>query len=181
MTSVTQRADGRGCGSPAAPALVGPDFTIRPVIASEKRDIFNWRNDDATLALTCHADPVNWTYHQRWFGDCLNSLKSDLLLCVRNSDEQEKIALVRFEMSADQSRAEIALEIQSGTSERSELAIMKLVLADFFARRKECEAIDARVNAADAAAVTLFELAGFVCLGAETGGVVHFVLPAPSH
>lgn len=155
-------------------------FSVRPIAAHETRDIFNWRNDDATLALTCHADPVSWTHHQRWFNDALNSVKNDTSLCVLNNTAQEKLALVRFGLSDDGQRAEIALEIQPDKGEVSELAVMTTVLSDFWQRHPDCETIDARVNASDALAITLFELAGFVCLGAETGGVVHFVMPAPA-
>ncbi|MDO6460165.1 hypothetical protein Q4485_05620 [Granulosicoccaceae sp. 1_MG-2023] len=156
-----------------------PAVFVRPAGPADKRTLFHWRNDEATHAMSCHADPAAWADYQRWFLDCLNNGQRELSLCVAAARPALTLALARFAMSADGRRAEIALEMQPARTERYPgLATLQALLVDFRRRHPRLGGMDVRVPAGDAAALTLFELAGFITKGATGGALVHLVMPA---
>ena len=76
---------------------------IASATAGDSKDIWQWRNDPATISNSNSAKAVSWQDHQSWFERMLKSAESEILLGVTLGDKGvlHKIGMVRFDLDIE--------------------------------------------------------------------------------
>lgn len=73
------------------------EIKIRSAKENDSKDIFEWRNDELTRQMSHTSEIIEWENHNRWFSNSLDSENRILLIC--EDDRNEKIAIIRFDIS----------------------------------------------------------------------------------
>ena len=73
------------------------DIKIRSAKENDSRDIFEWRNDKITRQMSHSSEIIDYENHSRWYSSSLDSESRILLIC--EDDSNEKIAIIRFDIS----------------------------------------------------------------------------------
>lgn len=66
----------------------------RPATSDDARDVWIWRNDPLTRAMSRSTDAVTWEGHAVWFENALANPEITLLI---GEVEGEKVGMVRFD------------------------------------------------------------------------------------
>ena len=69
------------------------DFTLRRASATDAENIFAWRNNEWTRAMSLNSDSIEWENHKFWYENTLNSANNFLLI---GELDKHSIGLVRF-------------------------------------------------------------------------------------
>lgn len=73
------------------------DIKIRSAKENDSKDIFEWRNDKITRQMSHSSEIIDYENHSRWYSSSLDSESRILLIC--EDDSNEKIAIIRFDIS----------------------------------------------------------------------------------
>jgi len=109
-----QAVDGEGA-SRVARRMGCRGIELRPALAADSRNIFEWRNDPAVRAVSRSSDIIDWGVHQRWFAATLNATDGLLLVGERAGSA---VGVVRFDMSGHE--AEISIYLVPGAHPKGE-------------------------------------------------------------
>ena len=82
-------------------------ISVRLATEADSKEIFEWRNDELTRQMSHTSEVVEWEGHRRWFENSLSSQCRLLLIC--EGIFSEKIAIVRFDLEADDALVSINL------------------------------------------------------------------------
>ncbi len=85
-------------------------LTIRAATEHDAVDLFNWRNDKTTRAMSRDSEPLAWDLHRAWFINALESDQRDILIC-EESDSNAKVGMVRFDVVVENFSAEISINL----------------------------------------------------------------------
>lgn len=85
---------------------------IREADDSDSAEVFEWRNDMLSRAMSRDSEAVSWQQHVRWF-DCVLAEQSKLLLICEHSTptSPQKIGVVRFDLDSRRVQAEISINL----------------------------------------------------------------------
>ena len=82
---------------------------IRRVNLSDKKDLFIWRNDEATIKMSLNSSSVSQITHNKWFENVLNDKYKILLI---GEEDRIKISVVRFDIHINKNNAEISINLK---------------------------------------------------------------------
>lgn len=137
---------------------------MRRAIAADGHDIWRWRNDETTRAVSRKATAVTWEEHRVWFEQRLANL--DSLILIGMADERT-VGVVRFDRTVDQT-AEVSINLAPDARGQG-LGKELLRAGCAFASNDGFAAIfDAEIRSINLSSQRIFEQAGFVRL--ETQG-----------
>ena len=146
---------------------------IREATADDCEDVFCWRNDPFTRAMSRSSEPLDWSVHTSWYAASLNNPQRQLYICER---ADAKLGLVRFDLNDELDRAEISVEIAPDQRGRGYAPRCLLIAVEwFFGAFPSCVEIEAVVKTTNPASLKSFERAGFQRRG-EQDGFWHFIL-----
>jgi len=154
-----------------------PSLAIRPATQLDSQDLFDWRNDPQTRAVSLSTDEVTWDGHVRWFEASLANERRRIYICTSNLDDSEQaIGMVRFDEDEVGTSAEVSINLNPQARGRG-LGYPSLVsgISAFTAERSGVIRIVAKIRATNAASLAIFTKAGFAQTQ-STGDVVHFEL-----
>lgn len=146
-------------------------LTLAPAGADDAADLWAWRNDPVTRAMSLAADDVSWDAHQVWFA---KSLADPLrILFIGRLSAGDKVGMCRFDLDPARGVAEASLNLNpahrgKGLSSPLLSAALALVLDT-----GPMEVI-ARIKAANTASRRCFERSGFRFDHAE-GEILHLI------
>ena len=140
---------------------------IREATADDCEDVFCWRNDPFTRAMSRSSDPLDWSVHTSWYAASLSNPQRQLYICERAGT---KLGLVRFDLNDELDCAEISVELApeqrgQGYAPRCLLMAIELFLGAF----PDCVEIEAVVKTTNPASLKSFERAGFQRRGEQDG------------
>lgn len=72
------------------------DFTLRKAFADDAEDIFEWRNNELTRAMSLNSVEIIWEDHKFWYENAINSPNEIILIGDSN---KQSIGVVRFTRS----------------------------------------------------------------------------------
>ena len=84
-------------------------LAVRPADASDCHDVWLWRNDPHTRAMSRNSDIVALETHRNWYADALK--RSDRTLMIGETSLIGRIGFVRFDRDADGLCAEISINL----------------------------------------------------------------------
>ena len=134
-----------------------------PVTDANSEELFNWRNDAHTRAMSHSSEPVEWADHVRWFEATLEDPDRCLLMC-RLDGGNENVAMVRFDV--DGATALISINI-APTMRGKGLAgpCLQTAIRFFHLAYRDVNLIKAEIKAVNPASRKAFEGAGFTLAG----------------
>ncbi|MEI6439781.1 MAG: GNAT family N-acetyltransferase [Alphaproteobacteria bacterium] len=84
------------------------DIRVRPATLSDSRDLWLWRNDLQTRAMSKSQDEVSWEVHERWFAKTL----ADPAKAVFIGEMQgQAIGMCRFDQNPDRAECEVSINL----------------------------------------------------------------------
>lgn len=83
---------------------------IKKVIAADSTDIWLWRNDHATRAMSVTTAKIPWDLHLQWFEKSLSNRNRCLYIGVLKED-QSKVGMCRFDIDHQRDIAEVSLNL----------------------------------------------------------------------
>lgn len=77
---------------------------------ADSKDIWTWRNDALTRAMSITADEVDWALHSNWYGSSLEDKNRYLYIgYVKGGDN--KIGMCRFDVDPEKFVAEVSINL----------------------------------------------------------------------
>jgi UDP-2,4-diacetamido-2,4,6-trideoxy-beta-L-altropyranose hydrolase len=151
-----QTVDGDGA-SRVARRMGCRGIELRRALDGDSRDIFDWRNDPAVRAVSRSGEAIDWSRHQHWFAETLNSTDRLLLVGERAG---AAVGVVRFDMSGHE--AEISIYLVPGAHPRGEGSELLMTAESWLtANRAEVTHIRAHVLGGNRRSEALFLGAGY--------------------
>ena len=84
------------------------DIRVRPATPSDSRDLWLWRNDPLTRAMSKSQGEVSWEDHERWFAKTL----ADPAKAVFIGEVQgQAIGMCRFDQNSDRAECEVSINL----------------------------------------------------------------------
>ena len=151
-----------------------PSLTIRPATELDSRELFEWRNDPQTRAVSLSTDEVLWEDHERWFAASLVNPGRHIYVCHATvEDKEESIGMVRFDL--DEAQAEVSINLNPSARGRGFGSLaLTTGIERFLSDQPHVRQLTAQIRDSNGASVAVFAKAGFVLVTSERG-VGHFV------
>jgi RimJ/RimL family protein N-acetyltransferase len=153
-----------------------PSLTIRPATDLDSRDLFNWRNDSQTRAVSLSTDEVTWDDHERWFASSLANRARRIYICRAMLDgAEESIGMVRFDLDEAGASAEVSINLNPSARGRGfGSPALTAGIEAFLSDEPDVRQLTAQIRESNVASVAIFTKVGFVVTRSE-GGVSHYV------
>ena len=131
-------------------------LVIRRATQGDSEDLWRWRNDPQTKAMSKNIEEVSWDAHERWY---VKSLKDPVLfIFIGLTQENEKVGMSRFNLSKDIAEVSINLNPifrQKGFS----TPLLVASIHQFYKYNKN--ALIATIKRSNKPSIKCFENAGF--------------------
>ena len=138
-------------------AVRNPEITVVRAGPDDSADIWRWRNDEQTRAMSLAIDPIGWDEHSQWF---IRVLGDPLRVIYVGNRGNEKVGMVRFD-SRDAGIAEVSINLNPKMRGKGLCCpLLTTAIAEF--RRTQPVCLLAVVKKTNAASVACFMKAGFV-------------------
>ena len=134
-------------------------ITIALATADDARDVWLWRNDAQTRAMSLSTDEVSWATHQAWYEKSLDD--PNRFLYIGRLAATEKVGMCRFDIGADGRSADVSINLNPGMRGRN-LARRLLAGAIAVFRGTRPIALVATIKRHNAASIRCFSQCGFM-------------------
>ena len=131
-------------------------IALRLASQDDCRQLFEWRNDPTTVAMSLVSEPVAWEDHVRWFESVLSNPARHLLVA---SDGEEKFGTVRFDDIED--TAEISITVSPEKRGQGVGGILLELAADWAKSELGLDRILAQIKESNPASIAIFKKAGY--------------------
>lgn len=128
---------------------------IRPATYQDSDDLFAWRNDALTRAMSITSDVVERKDHNQWFEATLSNLNRILYIGEMND---KKIGMCRFDIDENTACLSINLNPLARGKEMATPFLQKSV--DMFWDEYQCD-LTATIKQDNIASIKCFEKVGF--------------------
>lgn len=150
---------------------------VRRAAEADKRDLWSWRNDPATVSASISSVPVSWPAHEVWFEGILAD--SERALYVGElGDTGDKVGMCRFDLDEKGTLAEVSINLNP--VHRGKKLSPALLVAAIQAFRAEFGGLSltATIRADNVASIRLFSSAGFTPEASEGEFRRYLLLPS---
>ena len=159
-----------------------PSLTIRAATEHDSKDLFEWRNDPQTRAVSLSTDEVAWEDHERWFATSMQNPERLIYICESELDGQRMpVGMVRFDIhevseeSGSSPEAEVSINVNPIARRRGFGVVALMSGINQFARDQPTVGrLTAQIRDSNHPSVSIFTTAGFE-LDHSEGGVGRFV------
>jgi RimJ/RimL family protein N-acetyltransferase len=131
-------------------------IALRLASKDDCRQLFEWRNDPTTVAMSLVSVPVAWDDHVRWFESVLANPTRHLLVAT---DGEERFGTVRFDDIED--TAEISITVSPEKRGQGVGGILLELSADWAKRELGLDRILAQIKESNPASIAIFKKAGY--------------------
>ena len=137
--------------------IVASQIVLRRATAEDCRNLFRWRNDEATRRYSGDGQPVSWETHRQWFDDVLG--RADRLLVVGERDGHP-VGGLRFDLDGRQATISVYL-VPGNQGSGLGTALIEAGTRYLAQHTPEIAEIIARVSVHNRASIGAFEGAGY--------------------
>lgn len=134
-------------------------LSVRVANLSDSKEIFAWRNDEATRLMSHVDNIVDWEEHRNWFNSTLKSQSRFLLIC-HIEETKQKIAAVRFDLNKNIAVISINL-CPLIRSKGWAKPCLKEAINHFTSNFSSISIIEAEIKSMNLASIKAFESVGF--------------------
>lgn len=131
-------------------------IALRLASEDDCRQLFEWRNDPTTVAMSLISEPVAWEDHVRWFESVLANPTRHLLVA---SEGAESFGTVRFDEVDD--TAEISITVSPDKRGQGVGGVLLELAAHWAKRELGLDRILAQIKATNPASIAIFKKAGY--------------------
>jgi RimJ/RimL family protein N-acetyltransferase len=151
-------------------------LTIRRASELDSRDLFEWRNDPHTRAVSLSTNEVTWEDHERWFSATLAIPARHIFICQAILvGAEESIGMVRFDLDEAGASAEVSINLNPSARGRGfGSPALTAGIEAFLIDEPDVRQLTAQIRDSNVASVAIFTKVGFV-LSKSDGGVGHYV------
>jgi len=156
---VSARPDSASKARGAKPVLV----RLRPAVAGDCRQVWLWRNDEATRAASFDTAPISFETHQPWFDASLQNPDRHMYVVLADGHEA---GVVRLDVAGAVGTVSIHLSPAwrgRGVGPSALAALESIAFGPLGLKQ-----IEARVKADNGASLTAFQKAGFIAVDSKT-------------
>jgi RimJ/RimL family protein N-acetyltransferase len=132
--------------------------SVRLAASDDSRDIWEWRNDEATKQMSATLSGVDWEAHSAWYEQSLVNEKRFLYIgCI---DAIEKIGMCRFDMDPRRRIAEVSINLNPRYRRKAlSSPLLSAAIVDFLGR---CNVdLIARIKKVNVGSIKCFTKSGF--------------------
>jgi len=136
--------------------------SLRRADAGDCRQVWLWRNDEATRAASFDTAPIPFVTHQRWFDESLQQPGRHVYIVLADGQEA---GVVRLDVAGTVGTVSIHLSPEwrgRGVGPSTLAALERIAFGALDLRRME-----ARVKADNGASLAAFQKAGFVAVDSK--------------
>jgi RimJ/RimL family protein N-acetyltransferase len=131
-------------------------IALRLASQDDCRQLFEWRNDPTTVAMSLVSEPVAWEDHVRWFSSVLGNPARHLLVA---SDDVESFGTVRFDDIDD--TAEISITVSPEKRGQGVGGVLLELAAGWAKDELGLDRILAQIKGTNPASIAIFKKAGY--------------------
>ncbi len=129
---------------------------IMPAVAEDCRMLWEWRNDGETRKMSFSSEFIPYEKHEEWFKNALqNPNRKVLIIC----DENEKIGMIRFDISGEE--AEININISPNKRGMGYGTVALAETCEYAFRNFGISKVVAKIKPENVASIKSFSKAGF--------------------
>jgi len=85
-----------------------PRVVVSKALKTDSADLWTWRNDTQTRAMSLSGEAVDWPTHDAWFD---RSLENELRRLYVGRLGDLKIGMCRFDLNAQRNEAEVSINL----------------------------------------------------------------------
>lgn len=139
-------------------------IVIRPATADDSRDLFDWRNDEATRFASVSTDPVSWADHSAWLTRALGDPSRSIYIAeLVDPGGSSAVGMCRFDMEEPAGPAEVSINLNPAHRGRGLAAgVLRAAIDRFCADRGAHVPLAATIRRANVASMRIFQRTGFV-------------------
>ena len=89
--------------------VIVQNLNIKLAEEKDSADVYAWRNDPKTRAMSKNTKLVTIDEHNNWYNKAINS--QDCLMLIARLDIKDKIGMCRFNINTDQKFAEVSINL----------------------------------------------------------------------
>lgn len=135
---------------------------VRQVVESDRRDLWLWRNDAASVEASLSATTVSWSDHVDWFQRSLEDARRVIYVGELEADKPIKVGMCRFDFEQDGRSAEVSINLNPALrGKRLSSSLLAGTLALFHNEFPQVTRITAVVRESNAPSNRLFLASGF--------------------
>lgn len=139
------------------------DLLVRAAQDADSRDIWCWRNDAVTRAMSLSTAEISWDAHVAWFAQALTDVSRRFYVAEANG---AKVGMCRFDLAYDGASAEVSINLNPDLRGQGWGApVLAACIARF--RQDFPVTITATIRPDNAASQRIFARCGFVLVDNE--------------
>ncbi len=145
-------------------------ITIRLATASDSKNLFDWRNDERTRAVSGSQEEVAWVEHEAWFARALADSDRSIYLAESVFDDGiVDVGMCRFDYDPSTGRSEVSINLNPAVRGRGLAAtVLASAIERYRAEHRAAGIITATIRSVNVASIRLFAGAGFVRVSADS-------------
>ena len=165
----TSLVDGLGLNRLISKILIKKNITIRQISIHDEKNVYEWRNHPAIRSASRNKSIIEWSRHQSWFQQTLESENVVMLVAEL---EKTPIGVIRFDIQSEQAEVSIYL-IQREESIGLGYAVLVSGERWMLSNYSSLKQLNANVQIGNHASHKLFEKAGYQITSTNYTKVIH--------
>lgn len=150
------------------------EIILRKATFKDSSNLFNWRNDSVTRAMSRNTEPITKEIHETWYKKALIDPKKVFLIGETKTDGA--IGMVRFDYQEDPHSAEININLNPAMRGRGLGQILLDQACNYAFSNLSLSRIYAEIKDLNLPSVKIFERRGFNYLPQNKGDMLRLEL-----
>lgn len=142
-------------------------MTLRPAAEQDSRQVWTWRSDPVSRAVSGDSEPIPWSSHQQWFAQVLRDPRRHLLILTQPAGED--VGVLRFDELDDEGAWQVSINLSPAARGRGLGAVALQRGESWLRARASPQRLVAEIRADNVASLRTFERAGYA-LSLESDG-----------
>ncbi|MBT6536258.1 MAG: GNAT family N-acetyltransferase [Rhodospirillaceae bacterium] len=140
---------------------------LRPADSEDSNDIWEWRNDPTTRAMSRIATVTSWESHCTWFAAAQKN-ENKVIYIGTEGETDAKIGMVRFDIDPANNVAETSINLNPAMRGKSLSQPFLALAAEKFSHYFNGDLV-AEIRSENSTSIRIFENVGFVEHAEEQG------------
>ena len=135
---------------------------IRNATKKDVKNIFEWRNDSDSIAMSLSSKVISWDEHLKWYRSALKDDNIMITICEFENRQNQEIGMVRFDFDPLKNSASISINLNPIARGKSIGQYCLRAAINFMQKKnKNFKKIVADIKKENIASIKSFEKAGF--------------------
>lgn len=137
-------------------------INIRPAVAQDSQNLFDWRNDEQTRLASISQAEVGWVDHENWFANSLASDERHIYIAeLAEGDIAAEVGMCRFDVDPERVTAEVSINLNPAFRGRRLAASVLQAALQHFLTEHSGVTLEATIRLDNSASERIFTSSGF--------------------